>query len=216
MDDGSLKNVRPFWRGARRKPENDRKRDKWRQNLENASSWKSSRRIKQSSWWQLSPLGRMGQVRSILMGLAGIAVLGSGILVGEQFLQPVTEPINTSRVSVVDGDTIRILGANRSVRLVGFNAPESRRPQCGLEGKLGNTAKNRLRQLVASSDLEFAYVRCACRPGTEGTNRCNFGRDCGTLRAGGRDVGKILISERLAVPYVCGQTSCPPSPRPWC
>ena len=31
-----------------------------------------------------------------------------------------------------------------------------------------------------------------------------------------RDVGAILIEESLAVPFVCGATDCPKTPRPWC
>jgi hypothetical protein len=36
------------------------------------------------------------------------------------------------------------------------------------------------------------------------------------LKANGRDVGSILISEGLAVPFHCRGTGCPPTPRPWC
>jgi hypothetical protein len=50
----------------------------------------------------------------------------------------------------------------------------------------------------------------ACHPGQEGTRNCNYGRLCGSLSIGGRDVGNILISEGLAHPYICGATSCPP------
>jgi len=32
----------------------------------------------------------------------------------------------------------------------------------------------------------------------------------------GRDVGSILIEEGLAVPFVCGATHCPRTPKPWC
>ncbi len=35
------------------------------------------------------------------------------------------EPIAPGRVYVVDGDTIRLDGERRSVRLVGLNAPET-------------------------------------------------------------------------------------------
>jgi hypothetical protein len=44
----------------------------------------------------------------------------------------------------------------------------------------------------------------------------NRGRTCGTLKAKGRDVGEILIAEKLAVPFVCGEYRCPRTPRPWC
>ncbi len=40
------------------------------------------------------------------------------------------------------------------------------------------------------------------------TSRCNYGRSCGTLRADGTDVGETLISESLAVPFICERTSC--------
>lgn len=59
-------------------------------------------------------------------------------------------------------------------------------------------------------------LELACAPGAEGTDRCNYGRSCGILRSNGEDVGKILISEGLAAPYICGATACPPPPRPWC
>jgi hypothetical protein len=36
------------------------------------------------------------------------------------------------------------------------------------------------------------------------------------LKANGRDVGGILMSEGLAVPFVCGRLHCPPTPKPWC
>ena len=41
-------------------------------------------------------------------------------------------------------------------------------------------------------------------------------RDCGTLKSRGSDVGAILMEEGLAVPFVCGATRCPKTPRPWC
>lgn len=45
---------------------------------------------------------------------------------------------------------------------------------------------------------------------------CNFGRSCGTLKAAGRDVGEILVAEKLAVPFQCEANRCPKTPRPWC
>jgi endonuclease YncB( thermonuclease family) len=115
---------------------------------------------------------------------------------------------------VTDGDTIRIEGER--VRLVGFNAPETFKAACAKERELGDDATRRLKTLLANEPADFAKVPCACPPGTEGTDLCNYGRRCGILRAAGRDVGAILISEGLAVPYQCGATSCPPAPRPWC
>jgi hypothetical protein len=50
--------------------------------------------------------------------------------------------------------------------------------------------------------LEFDYLDCACPPGTEETPACNYGRSCGILKAGGKDVGDILIAEGFAVPLM--------------
>lgn len=117
--------------------------------------------------------------------------------------------------TVTDGDTVR-MNDGTPVRLVGFNTPETFEPRCEMEARLGEKAKNRLRKLVASGIASVTKVPCACAPGTEGTKRCNFGRSCGILHVDGRDVGQTMISEGLAVPFRCGQTSCPPMQRPWC
>lgn len=125
-------------------------------------------------------------------------------------------PLARSQFSITDGDTIRLDGSSKGTRLVGFNAPESIEPRCDAEGNLGRLAKARLTELVASAKLELKMVRCSCTPGSEGTYACNYGRSCGFLFADGRDVGAVLVSEGLAVPFVCGSKSCPPTPRPWC
>lgn len=125
-------------------------------------------------------------------------------------------PINPADVRVLDGDTIRVHQKKPDVRLVGFNAPETRRARCEAERKLGAAATRRLRELVRAGKLDLELVRCSCPPGTEGTGTCNFGRSCGVLKSNGRDVGATLIAEGLAVPFRCGATSCPPTPRPWC
>jgi len=125
-------------------------------------------------------------------------------------------PITPDEVRVIDGDTIRLHHQKPDVRLVGFNAPETRRALCKAERELGGKATRRLRNLVKSSKLDFEFVPCACPAGKERTPYCNYGRRCGTLKANGQDVGLILIHENLAVPFVCGQTRCPPTPKPWC
>jgi endonuclease YncB( thermonuclease family) len=124
-------------------------------------------------------------------------------------------PVSAAAIQVLDGDTIRHQGF--TVRLVGFNAPETgRRAACEAERSLGQQATRRLSDLVRTGTLDFQFVACSCPPGTEGTQQCNYGRRCGTLKVNGRDVGAILIAERLAVPFKCGATRCPATPRPWC
>jgi endonuclease YncB( thermonuclease family) len=142
-----------------------------------------------------------GQVFAIPMLLVTIAIGAA-------------EPITSGGIDVIDGDTIRAHG--RSVRLVGFDAPESGlRAKCESERALAARATFRLRQLVNGGGLDLELIPCSCRPGTEGTPRCNYGRACGVLTAAGKDVGAILISEGLARRYVCGRTSCPRR-EPWC
>jgi endonuclease YncB( thermonuclease family) len=126
------------------------------------------------------------------------------------------DPIDSDRIHVIDGDTIHVTGTAPDVRLVGFNAPETTRSRCPEERALGGSADRRLREIVRGGDLDLSFVSCSCRPGTADTPLCNYGRKCGTLKAGGRDVGDILIAEGLAVPFACGTYSCPPTPRPWC
>src|SRR5215470_5253962 len=126
------------------------------------------------------------------------------------------EPINSDDIRVIDGDTIRVYHQQPNVRLVGFNAPETRNAACPAEFELGSKATRRLRDIIKTGNLDFTYIRCSCPQATQGTFACNYGRDCGTLKSNGRDVGAILIEEGLAVPFVCGATHCPKTPRPWC
>jgi endonuclease YncB( thermonuclease family) len=124
--------------------------------------------------------------------------------------------LSSHQVQVVDGDTIRIQGQDRDVRLVGFNAPETSRAQCDVERERGYTTMRRLRSIVDSTQLELQTVPCACAPNTEGTEACNRGRRCGVLRANGWDVGERLIAEGLATRHACNGANCAPSQRPWC
>jgi endonuclease YncB( thermonuclease family) len=154
------------------------------------------------TWWQIAAY-TIGAILSVaFVVLQVVAVLAA--------------PIDASDIRVIDGDTIRIHHQRPDVRLVGFNAPETRGARCEAEAELGARATRRLRDLVRAGNLDFQFVPCACRPGTEGTRACNYGRRCGTLKAGGRDVGAILIAEGLAAPFQCGPTRCPRTPSPWC
>lgn len=124
------------------------------------------------------------------------------------------DAINPFEITVIDGDTIRARG--RTVRLIGFDAPESGSlARCDRERETADRAAAHMRSLVAGGGLELRLVRCSCRPGTEGTSLCNYGRACGELRSHGRDVADVMIGLSLARSYVCGATSCPPRGS-WC
>lgn len=154
---------------------------------------------------------------SVYAGYEHLRLPDVSSLLSTHSLTYAARPISLKEFSVTDGDTIRIRGEARGTRLVGFNAPESIKPQCSREGALGLKAKARLRQLLSGgAAMELQQIPCSCPPGTEGTDSCNYGRSCAILRVEGRDVGQILIAEGLAVPFVCGATNCPPTPRPWC
>jgi endonuclease YncB( thermonuclease family) len=127
-----------------------------------------------------------------------------------------SEPIASSDVRVIDGNTVQFRRTGANIRLVGFAAPMADAPRCEREAELGERATRRLQALLRLMPLDYEPVPCACPPGTEGSFTCEFGRLCGTLKAGGRDVGLILIAERLAVPFRCGQTRCLRTPQPWC
>lgn len=62
------------------------------------------------------------------------------------------------------------------------------------------------------SEFEAASAPAAPRPHPHHLRPAR----CGDLRINGVDVGSTLIDEGLAVRFVCGATSCPALPRPWC
>ncbi|MDZ4345361.1 MAG: thermonuclease family protein [Candidatus Binatia bacterium] len=120
-----------------------------------------------------------------------------------------------AELRVIDGDTVAL--SDGAVRLMGFNAPETRRARCEAERRLGEAAKARLAEMIeAGGFVSLEILPCACAPKTIGTMLCNFGRECGVLSIDGEAVAEILIGEGLAVPFQCGATRCPKLPRPWC
>jgi endonuclease YncB( thermonuclease family) len=58
------------------------------------------------------------------------------------------EPVASSDIRVIDGDTVAIRGMRERIRLVGFKAPETRNEACSAELRLGYRAKRRLFELV--------------------------------------------------------------------
>jgi endonuclease YncB( thermonuclease family) len=70
------------------------------------------------------------------------------------------EPIESADIRVIDGDTIRVHHKQPNVRLVGFNAPETRRAACDAERELGAKATRRLRDMAIS----ISYISLVLAP----------------------------------------------------
>ena len=125
------------------------------------------------------------------------------------------EPIQPEAIGIVDGDTIVVQGQSRQVRLIGFDTPETGfEARCAAERALAARATQRLREIVAGGGLDLAIVPCACWQ-RRGYLNCNAGRYCGVLKANGRDVSELMISEGLARPAQCGK-ACRDNQRSWC
>jgi endonuclease YncB( thermonuclease family) len=123
--------------------------------------------------------------------------------------------VDPANLLVMDGDTIRVKGIKPSIRLSGYTSPATK-GACANERALGAKAKERLYDLAQTGPMSLQLIPCSCPAGTEGTGLCNYGRSCGILSVNGVDVAKTLISENLAMPLVCGATSCPVVSTPWC
>ena len=91
------------------------------------------------------------------------------------------------------------------IRVLGIDAPESHEPRCERELVAGLKAKERLAQLVR------AEVVSVTRDGKD-----RYGRTLATLSAGGKDIGAVLIAEKLALPWQDGPQARAARIRRWC
>jgi endonuclease YncB( thermonuclease family) len=126
----------------------------------------------------------------------------------------VGSPIDAQEIRVIDGDTIATGG--KTVHLVGFIAPEIQGAQCRAERELGTKAAHRVRDLLKAGGLDYSPVACSCPTTVLGKWVCKFARSCGSLKAGGQDVGEILVAEGLAIPFACEGLQCAKASKPWC
>lgn len=152
-------------------------------------------------------MSRPDYVTPALAAVALIAVCGLGWVLVDQFTSGppaarTTAPSSRSSevtahftmcgrdrfTCVVDGDTVWWKGQN--LRLQSYDTPEPHDDICGgaAEVALAKKASARLLELLNSNPIEVQTF------GTDGTGT----RTLATIRIAGRDVGDILIGERLA------------------
>ncbi|WP_299682536.1 thermonuclease family protein [uncultured Roseobacter sp.] len=107
--------------------------------------------------------------------------------------------VATSRLAVVDGDTVRLDG--ETIRLIGFDAPETFEAACESERVRGEAATARLRDLLdAASEAQLSFR----------ANPDRYQRRLAQLTLDGKDVAATMVDEGFARPYTGG------SRQSWC
>lgn len=94
------------------------------------------------------------------------------------------------RACVIDGDTIRYRGAN--IRLADINTPETGKPGCAREARLGAAATARLTELLNAGPFSL-------KPADR--DRDSYGRALRIATRGGKSLGVVLTAEGLAEPW---------------
>ena len=99
-------------------------------------------------------------------------------------------------VTVIDGDTIKVEldGRAQTVRLLGIDTPESRRPQTPVECGSKKAAAT-LRRLLLDRD-----VTLRSDPSQDAIDK--FGRVLAYVDVDGRDAGEAMVASGWAKPYV--------------
>lgn len=92
---------------------------------------------------------------------------------------------------VIDGDTMRYGGS--TIRIEDIDAPETFKPKCAAEMKLGRRATHRLLDLVNAGPFEVVY--------SGGRDTDVYGRKLRRIERRGRSLGDALVAEGLARPW---------------
>lgn len=130
---------------------------------------------------------------------------------GARIIEVNADAYSGDRIIVIDGDTIALPcsipapGCAEKIRPQGIDTPETFRPSCEAEHRAGLKAKERLVQLVRGSDVTVSR-----------SGRDRYGRTLGDVQANGTDVGQILMSQGLALPYEPGSKAKATRIAHWC
>lgn len=109
---------------------------------------------------------------------------------------------NVRYIRNYDGDTITfdipeastIVGKNMAIRIHGIDAPELKRSKCQTEREMALQAKNRVHSLLrAASEINLHRVQ-----------RGKYFRFLADVEFDGKDLGSLLLQEKLAIAYFGG------------
>jgi endonuclease YncB( thermonuclease family) len=100
-------------------------------------------------------------------------------------------------VKVTDGDTIRVNCGEGEIpaRLMGYDTPETYKPGCDAEYKLGKQASRYLEKRLAQADFIEPHLNGAAK----------YNRALLRLKLDGVELSRIMIDAGLAVPYSGGK-----------
>jgi endonuclease YncB( thermonuclease family) len=139
---------------------------------------------------------RLRRVREWLPSLATVALGGTLVVAYHAVPRPaaVTAEGGTIvedvwAVRVIDGDTIDYGG--QRIRIADINTPETGRPLCASEARLGAEATRRMEELIALGPVTLS-------PAADGRDEDVYGRKLRIVERDGRSLGSTLVEEGLA------------------
>lgn len=122
------------------------------------------------------------------------------------------EAIDGNKIVIIDGDTVALPCAVPSkrcaekIRFIDIDAPETFRPHCEKERRVGLEAKARVAGLLRGTTV---YVERSGR-------QDRYGRTLANLTTADGDVGEKLVREGLALPYGPGAEAKAERIAHWC
>ncbi|WP_018182129.1 thermonuclease family protein [Kaistia granuli] len=141
-----------------------------------------------------------------------VAVLALATLISAAAAPANAEVIDGNRMIVIDGDTVALpcavpaRGCAENTRFIDIDAPETFRPNCENERRVGLRAKARVAELLRGATV---YIERSGR-------KDRYGRTLANLATAGGDVGAVLVREGLAVPYRPGKAAKAGRIEHWC